>query len=339
MAPTSDEAAMARAVELAGRALGATATNPVVGAVVLDPSGVPAGEGWHRRLGGPHAEVVALAAAGDRARGGTMVVTLEPCAHTGRTGPCIDAVLAGGIRRVVYAVADPTEGGGGAATLRAAGLEVVGGVLAGEAARGNEAWLLALRLGRPFVTWKTATTLDGRIAAADGSSRWITGPRARADAHVLRGRVDAVLVGAGTVLADDPQLTVRDADGELAGRQPLRVIADRRGRVAPTARVLDGSAPTLVCAAPDPATLLADLHARDVRHVLLEGGATLAGSFVGAGLIDRVVAYVAPALLGAGPVALCGTGIATIGDARRLRVDDVALIGSDVRITARPEDG
>ncbi|PZS28874.1 MAG: bifunctional diaminohydroxyphosphoribosylaminopyrimidine deaminase/5-amino-6-(5-phosphoribosylamino)uracil reductase RibD [Pseudonocardiales bacterium] len=337
MAATSDEAAMARAVTLAARALGATATNPVVGAVVLDASGQPVGEGWHERLGGPHAEVVALAAAGDRASGGTMVVTLEPCAHTGRTGPCTEALLVAGIARVVYAVPDAAEGAGGAAVLRTAGLDVTGGVLAEEAARGNEAWLLAQRLHRPFVTWKTATTLDGRIAAADGSSRWITGPAARADAHLLRGQVDAILVGAGTVLTDDPRLTVRDVGGAPAGRQPLRVVADRRGQVKQTARVHDETAPTLITAAPDPAALLAALFGRDVRHVLLEGGATLAGSFVAAGLVDRVVAYVAPALLGAGPAVLTGIGIATIGDAVRLRIDDVTLIGPDVRITARPE--
>ncbi len=339
MTPLTDEAAMARAVLLAGRGLGATGTNPVVGAVVLDPSGEPVGEGWHQRLGGPHAEVLALAEAGDRARGGTVVVTLEPCAHTGRTPPCTAAVLAAGIGRVVYAVADPAEGAGGADALRAAGVAVIAGVLAERAARGNEAWLLAQRLGRPFVTWKVATTLDGRIAAADGTSRWITGPPARDDAHVLRRQVDAVLVGAGTVLADDPRLTVRGPGGAAARRQPLRVVADRRGRVRPPARVLDDSAPTLVCTAPDPAALLADLHGRAVRHVLLEGGATLAGAFVAAGLFDRVVAYVAPALLGDGPPALNGAGIGTIAAAHRLRVDDVALIGGDVRITARPEKG
>ncbi|MEP6696541.1 MAG: bifunctional diaminohydroxyphosphoribosylaminopyrimidine deaminase/5-amino-6-(5-phosphoribosylamino)uracil reductase RibD [Pseudonocardiales bacterium] len=335
----SDEAAMARAVHLASRGLGATSTNPVVGAVVLDAAGEPAGEGWHARRGGPHAEVVALGAAGGRAQGGTMVVTLEPCAHTGRTSPCTEAMLAAGISRMVYAVADTSTGAGGATVLRTAGVDVVAGVLADAAARGNEAWLLAERLGRPFVTWKTATTLDGRIAAADGSSRWITGPAARADAHALRGQVDAVLVGAGTVLADDPRLTARDAAGEPAGRQPLRVVADRRGRVPAGARVLDGSAPTLVCTSPDPATLLSDLYGRDVRHVLLEGGATLAGSFVRAALVDRLVAYVAPALLGGGPAALADAGITTINEACRLRIDDVALVGSDVRITARPESG
>jgi len=338
MAVIPDEAAMARAIDLAARGLGSASPNPVVGAVVLDAAGEIAGEGWHERAGGPHAEVAALTEAGPRARGGTMVVSLEPCAHTGRTGPCTQALLAAGIIRVVYAVADPTaQASGGAQVLRTAGVGVTGGVLADRAGIGNEAWLLAERLHRPFVTWKYGATLDGRIAAADGTSRWITGAAARADTHLLRAQVDAMLVGAGTVLIDDPQLTVRDADGANTPRQPLRVVADRRGRVPRTARVFDDVAPTLVSSAADPATLLAEIYEQDVRHVLLEGGATLAGSFIRDGLVDRVVAYVAPALLGAGPSALSGTGIGTIGHARRLRLDDVTQIGSDVRITARPE--
>lgn len=337
MVATTEQAMMARAVDLAARGLGSTSPNPVVGAVVLDAAGVVAGEGWHQRAGAAHAEVVALAEAGDRARGGTMVVTLEPCATTGRTGPCTDALLRAGIARVLYAVADPTEAAGGAAVLRGAGLDVVGGVLAEQASLGNEVWLLAQRLRRPFVTWKYAVTLDGRIAAADGTSRWITGAEARADTHLLRAQVDAMLVGAGTVLIDNPQLAVRDADGADTARQPLRVVADRRGRVPRSARVFDDAAPTLVTSAADPAGILAELYARGVRHVLLEGGATLAGSFVRDGLVDRVVAYVAPALLGAGPSALTGTGIGTIDHARRLRLDDVTQIGSDIRLTARPE--
>lgn len=338
MVATTEEAAMARAIDLAARGLGSTSPNPVVGAVVLDAAGQIAGEGWHERYGGAHAEVNALAAAGGRARGGTMVVSLEPCAHIGRTGPCTQALLAAGVARVLYAVADPTdEAAGGADVLRDAGVDVLGGVLAEQAALSNEAWLLAERLQRPFVTWKCGVTLDGRIAAADGTSRWITGAEARADAHIMRAQVDAMLVGAGTVLIDDPQLTARDADGANNACQPLRVVADRRGRVPRTARVFDDAAPTLVSTAADPAGLLAEIYDRGARHVLLEGGATLAGSFVRDGLVDRVVAYVAPTLLGAGPSALTGTGIATIDQARRLRLDDVTQIGSDVRIVARPE--
>lgn len=337
MVATIADAAMAHAIDLASRGLGSTSPNPVVGAVVLDAAGEIAGAGWHARYGGAHAEVAALAAAGPLARGGTMVSTLEPCATTGRTGPCTEAMLTAGIAKVVYAVADPTEAGGGAALLRGAGVEVVAGVGDEAAARGNEAWLLAQRLGRPFVTWKFGGSLDGRTAAADGTSRWITGPEARADVHALRSQVDAVLVGAGTVLADDPQLTVRDADGVAAPRQPLRVVADRRRRVPRAARIFDDTATTLASTAADPESLLAEVFARGVRHVLLEGGAILAGAFVRERLVDRVMVYVAPVLLGDGSPVMTAAGIETIGQARRLRIDDVTTIGSDVRITARPE--
>jgi diaminohydroxyphosphoribosylaminopyrimidine deaminase / 5-amino-6-(5-phosphoribosylamino)uracil reductase len=332
-----DGATMARAVELAARGLGTTSPNPVVGCVVLDAAGDLAGEGWHERAGGPHAEVNALAAAGERARGGTAYVTLEPCNHTGRTGPCAQALLRAGVARVVFAVADPGAlAGGGARTLREAGVEVVGGVLAERAERVNEAWLTSARRGRPHVLWKFAATLDGRSAAADGTSRWISSAASREQVHDLRRRVDAIVAGSGTVLADDPRLTAREPDGTPSARQPLRVVLDRRGRVPATAQVLDGSAPTLVSTAATPAALLAELHGRGVVSVLLEGGPTLAGAFLAAGLVDRVTAYVAPALLGAGPAALAGTGIATIADAVRLDVDDVTVVGGDVRLSGRP---
>ncbi|MGH8971289.1 MAG: bifunctional diaminohydroxyphosphoribosylaminopyrimidine deaminase/5-amino-6-(5-phosphoribosylamino)uracil reductase RibD [Actinomycetes bacterium] len=347
MASETETAAMRRAVELAARGQATTRPNPDVGAVVLDPAGEPVGEGWHERAGGPHAEVVALRAAGDRARGGTMVVTLEPCAHTGRTGPCTEAILDAGIRRVVHAVDDPTaQGGGGAARLCAAGVDVEGGVLADEAERVNERWLTVVRLGRPFVVWKVATTLDGRVAAADGTSRWISSPESRADAHELRAACDAIIAGVGTVLADDPQLTVRDADGRPTGPQPLRVIADTEGRTPDNAKVRDRAAETWVATAAelgrgtdgrlDLCALVAGLHARGRQQALLEGGPTLAGAFLRAGLVDRVVAYLAPALLGAGPSALSGTGITTLTDAVDLHIDDVRRVGPDVRVTARP---
>ncbi|WP_432542676.1 bifunctional diaminohydroxyphosphoribosylaminopyrimidine deaminase/5-amino-6-(5-phosphoribosylamino)uracil reductase RibD [Kineococcus sp. SYSU DK002] len=328
---------MARAVELAARGAGTTSPNPVVGAVVLAADGTVAGEGWHERAGGPHAEVGALAAAGERARGGTAYVTLEPCNHHGRTGPCAQALLRAGVARVVYAVADPgAVEGGGADTLRAAGVDVLAGVLAEEAERVNEAWLTSARRHRPHVLWKVAATLDGRAAAADGTSRWISSATSREQVHDLRRRVDAIVAGSGTVLADDPHLTARDRDGALSPRQPLRVVLDRRGRVPAGARVLDDAAPTHVSRAATPAALLAELRERGVVSVLLEGGPTLAGAFLAAGLVDRVVAYVAPVLLGAGPAALSGTGITTIADAVRLDVDEVSLVGGDVRVSGRP---
>ncbi|MFI0720294.1 bifunctional diaminohydroxyphosphoribosylaminopyrimidine deaminase/5-amino-6-(5-phosphoribosylamino)uracil reductase RibD [Streptomyces sp. NPDC021224] len=362
MATTTETDAMRRAVALSARALGATAPNPVVGCVILDDAGKPVGEGWHRRAGGPHAEIHALEAAGPAARGGTAVVTLEPCNHTGRTGPCAVALVEAGVARVVYAVADPSPAAsGGAATLRAAGIDVEGGLLAAEAEAVNAAWLTSVRRGRPYVLWKYAATLDGRIAAADGSSRWITSAESRADVHRLRARADAVVVGSGTLLADDPHLAVRGVEGAV---QPLRVVVDTRARIRPGARVLDDAAPTLVAVAKDADTahldtldgpetvrlpygpgptrgldvtaLLAELHARGVRSVLLEGGPTLAGAFVAAGAVDTVVGYLAPALLGAGPGALGPAGISTLAQALRLDVTDVARLGPDLRITAVP---
>ncbi|WP_369205297.1 bifunctional diaminohydroxyphosphoribosylaminopyrimidine deaminase/5-amino-6-(5-phosphoribosylamino)uracil reductase RibD [Streptomyces sp. PU-14G] len=356
---------MRRALALAARGLGSTSPNPVVGCVVLDRAGRVVGEGWHQRAGGPHAEVHALAEAGDDARGGTAVVTLEPCDHTGRTGPCSQALVDAGVSRVVYAVSDPSPGAaGGARTLAAAGVDVEGGLLADEAAAGNVAWLTSVLHGRPHVTWKYAATLDGRTAAADNSSRWITSAEARADVHRLRAESDAVLVGSGTARADDPHLAVRGVPGAV---QPLRVVVDTEAAaVGPGARVLDTAAPTLVAVAQgadaaaleaalrgaegeaallrsprapegpglDLAALLAALHARGVCSVLLEGGATLAGAFVAAGLVDRVVGYLAPVLLGAGPPALGEAGISTIAQALRLTVSDTVRLGPDLRITA-----
>ncbi|MEU5978083.1 bifunctional diaminohydroxyphosphoribosylaminopyrimidine deaminase/5-amino-6-(5-phosphoribosylamino)uracil reductase RibD [Streptomyces sp. NPDC047315] len=359
MATTADITAMRRAVALAARGLGATSPNPVVGCVVTDASGTVVGEGYHQRAGGPHAEVHALRAAGDRARGGTAYVTLEPCNHTGRTGPCARALIDAGVDRVVYAVGDPNpQATGGAATLRTAGVTVEGGLLAAEAEAGNTAWLTSVRTGRPHVVWKYAATLDGRIAAADRTSRWITSPEARADVHRLRAEADAVVVGSGTLNADDPHLAVRGVEGAT---QPLRVVLDTHATIRPDARVLDAAAPTLVAVGADADTgeipgadvvrlpadpdtgaalsvpaLLAELHARGVRSVLLEGGPTLAGAFVAAGAVDKVVGYLAPVLLGAGPAALGGAGISTIAQALRLDMTEAVRIGPDLRITAVP---
>lgn len=346
-------AAMRRAITLAALGLGSTSPNPVVGCVIVNASGEIVGEGYHQRAGGPHAEVHALRAAGEQARGATALVTLEPCNHTGRTGPCAQALIDAGITRVVYAVGDPSPTAtGGAQRLRTAGVDVRAGLLKDEAAAGNAAWLTSVRLGRPHVTWKYAATLDGRIAAADGSSRWITSAEARADVHRLRAECDAVVVGSGTQRADDPHLAVRGIEGAV---QPLRVVVDTNGTaVEPGARVLDDAAPTLVAVAEnvisegpaetvrlpradgglDIPALLDVLHARGVRSVLLEGGPTLAGAFVVAGAVDRVVAYLAPVLLGAGPAALIGGGITTITEALRLDVSETVRIGPDLRVTA-----
>ncbi|MCW2684157.1 MAG: ribD [Blastococcus sp.] len=329
---------MARARELGAGVLGTTSPNPAVGAVILDRDGHPVGEGATQPPGGPHAEVVALGRAGGRARGGTALVTLEPCAHTGRTGPCVDALLAAGIARVVVAVPEPTElAGGGAARLRAAGVDVEVGIGTAEAEAGALAgWLTGVREQRPFVVWKTAATLDGRVAAADGTSRWITGEQARAAVHRLRATCDAVVVGSGTVLIDDPQLTVRDEQGRDADRQPLRVVVDRRARVPAAARVLDDAAPTHVSRAATPADLLAELFARDVRRVLLEGGPTLAAAFLRSGLVDEALVHLAPTLLGTGPALVGDLGISTIADALSLSIVEVTPLGGDVQLRLRP---
>ncbi|WP_137990564.1 bifunctional diaminohydroxyphosphoribosylaminopyrimidine deaminase/5-amino-6-(5-phosphoribosylamino)uracil reductase RibD [Streptomyces vilmorinianum] len=356
MATPADIDAMRRAITLAARGLGSTSPNPVVGCVILDASGHQVGEGFHQRAGGPHAEIHALRAAGVLARGGTAYVTLEPCNHTGRTGPCAQALIEAGVSRVVYAVGDPNpQATGGADTLRAAGVEVVPGFLAAEAEAGNIAWLTSVRLGRPFVLWKYAATLDGRIAAADGTSRWITSAESRADVHRLRAEADAVVVGSGTARADDPHLAVRGIEGAV---QPLRVVVDTEASaVRPGARILDDAAPTLIAIAEDAETDLPDvvrlpraerglsvpalldaLHERGVRSVLLEGGPTLAGAFVAAGAVDKVVGYLAPVLLGGGPNALAEAGITTITEAFRLDVTETVRIGPDLRITATPKE-
>lgn len=327
---------MARALELAARGPIAD-PNPRVGCVIVAPTPqgpVIVGEGSHAGAGTPHAEVVALAQAGERARGATAYVTLEPCAHTGRTGPCAQALIDAGIAEVVYAAADPNPAAaGGAQQLTEAGVRVRRDLNAPEQAGAlNALWALAVCRARPVVTWKFAATLDGRSAAADGTSAWITSPKARADVARLRAECGAIVIGTGTALADDPHLTVRTPTGELAERQPLRVVMGQRP-LPEAARVCDQAAPTLLWPGHDPAALLTELHARGVRHVWLEGGPSLAAAFWRAGLVDRVIAYLAPALLGAGRAAVADLGIDTIADTARLTLTDVTVIGPDVRLT------
>lgn len=329
---------LAAAMTLAGAAAegvrGTTAPNPPVGCVVLDADGVVAGVGATVPAGGPHAEVIALRAAGARARGGTAVVTLEPCNHHGRTPPCTEALLAAGVAAVHYAVADPTpQAAGGAEHLARHGVTITRDPAETVRRAALRAWLHRQRSGRPHLTYKFAATLDGRTAAADGTSRWITGEAARAEVHAERARLDAVVVGTGTVLADDPWLTARLPDGSLAPRQPLRVVVGTRA-IPAASRVLDDAAETLLVRTRDPHEVLAALALCD--DVLLEGGPTLAGVFARAGLIDRVLAYLAPTLLGAGTPALGDAGVATIGDALRFELEDVQPLGPDLRISAVP---
>ncbi len=292
-------------------------------------------EGYHRGAGTPHAEIDALNRAGDRARGTTAVVTLEPCNHTGRTGPCSQALVVAGVARVVYAQTDPNPlAAGGAETLRAEGIDVEHGLLADEARVVNRFWTFAVEQGRPFVTWKFAATLDGRSAAADGTSRWVSSAASRTDTHRLRGLADVILAGTGTVLVDDPELTVRDADNHPLPQQPLRAVMGLR-EIPADRRILNDVAETVVLPTRDPATALAELFERDRRHVFLEGGPTLGAAFLKAGLVDEVVAYVAPMLLGAGLNAVADLGVTTIADAVRFDVVDISVIGEGNEANAR----
>ena len=333
----TEQAAMRRALALAASPGVPLGPNPRVGCVLLDRDGLVVAEGFHRGAGSPHAEVDALTRAGETARGATAVVTLEPCNHTGRTGPCAQALIRAGVRRVVVAQRDTNPVAvGGVETLRAAGVEVVTGILVDEAREHNRVWTFAVEHGRPFVTWKVAATLDGRVAAADGGSRWVSSPAARLDSHRLRTVVDTMLVGSNTVAIDDPHLTARDPEGRPLARQPLRAVMGERELDA-TRRIFDDAAETVCLRTRDPEAALKQLHARDRQHVLLEGGPTLAGAFVSAGLVDEVVAYVAPMLLGAGRSAAGDLGITAIRDALHLPVTDVTVLeplnaGDDVNV-------
>lgn len=328
-------AAMRLAIERAERVKGATYPNPPVGAVILDPGGEVAGVGGTEPAGGPHAEVVALRRAGNLAAGGTAVVTLEPCNHHGRTPPCVDALLTAGVSTVVYAVADPNPiAADGAARLADAGVEVVSGVLADAVAGGTlREWLHKQRTGLPHVTWKYAASVDGRSAAADGTSRWITSEAARADVHRRRAAADAIIVGTGTVIADDPTLTARLPDGGLADRQPLRVVVGER-EISSEANVLNDDSRTMLIRTRDPHEVIKALA--DRTDVLLEGGPTLAGAFLRAGVVDRILAYVAPILLGGPVTAVENIGVPTIARALRWRYDGVEQIGPDVLLSLVP---
>ncbi len=337
----AERTAMLRALQLAATPGVPLGPNPRVGCVLLDDDGTEVAEGFHRGAGGPHAEVEALRAAGEAARGTTAVVTLEPCNHTGRTGPCAQALLEAGVRRVVFAQSDTNPVAlGGAETLRAAGVEVEGGLLQDRARGLNRAWTFAVEHGRPFVTWKFATTLDGRSAADDGTSRWVSSRAARLDTHRLRGLCDTMLVGTNTVEVDDPELTVRDELDEPLAVQPLRAVMGLRD-LGPDRRVLNDRAETVHLRTRDPQEALAALFARDRQHVFLEGGPTLAAAFLRAGLVDEVVTYVAPMLLGTGRNAVADLGIGTIADALHLKVGDITVVGTgsetNVRLTMSPQ--
>ena len=359
---------MRRALDLAREGLGLARPNPMVGAVVVS-DGKIVGEGWHEGPGTPHAEIMALERAGDGARASTLYVSLEPCAHRGRTGPCAPAVADAGVVRVVAAVQDPTPkvDGRGFAHLRERGIAVASGVLADEGNDLIRGFAHHFRTGRPFVTLKLAASLDGKIAARDGSSTWITSEESRRDAHVLRAGSGAVMVGAGTAVADRPRLTVR-LDG-YRGRQPLRVVMDSSGRTPPDGPLFDGSAPTLIVtsrrAGEDVRRAWADGGAEvlvgpgdravglghildhlgsepyEIQDLLIEGGSSLAWSAVEEGVVDRLVLYLAPKLIGgeSAPGIVGGKGFDTLAGALGLRIRSVDRLGPDVRIEGEPTPG
>lgn len=324
---------MRRALALAARGP-ATGVNPQVGCVLVNDMGEIVAEGWHRGAGTAHAEVDALSKVAD-AHGLTAYVTLEPCNHTGRTGPCSVALIEAGVSRVVYSVADPNpQAVGGADRLRAAGVTVDGGVLADDTEELLRPWLTAVRLGRPFVTVKWASSLDGRAAAADGTSQWITGTAARQHVHERRALADAIVVGTGTALADDPSLTARGEAGELTEHQPVAVVIGERA-VPADAKLRSHPAGLVETGSRDLEKVLGDLYARDIRRVFVEGGPTLASAFIAAGLVDEYLIYLAPTLIGGPRVAITDLGIATIADQQHLTVESLDRLGDDIVIIAR----
>lgn len=358
-ADATDRAYMARALQLAARGLYGADPNPRVGCVLVKDGRV-AGEGWHARAGGPHAEAAALAAAGAEARDADCYVTLEPCNHTGRTGPCTEALIAAGVKRVVAAVADPNPGvaGGGLARLEAAGVATQCGLMAAQAEALNPGFFRRGRQGRPWVRLKMAASMDGRTALASGESRWITGEAARADVQRLRARSSAILTGIGTVLADDPRLNVRIE----TPRQPARVILDAEARTPPAARLFQGGGPVFLAHADDrepPVSLarrcralpvarddgglaldavMAALADLELNELHVEAGATLGGALVRAGLVDELVVYLAPALLGhEGRPLVEIPGIDSMADRLDWRWHEVRRIGDDLRLTLRPK--
>lgn len=351
---------MARALQLAKRGLYTSDPNPRVGCVIVQ-NGQIVGEGWHQRAGEAHAEINALAVAGLQARGATAYVTLEPCCHHGRTPPCSAALVKAGIARVVAAMPDPNPrvASQGIAELEKAGIRVDTGLLQAESERQNPGFIARMARGRPYLRVKLAASLDGRTALANGQSKWITGEAARADVQHLRARSSAILTGIGTVLADDPSLTVRDFNID---RQPLRVVVDAQLRMQPTARMLNLPGTTLIVTGEEHVKnaaalrtagaevlglplvserinlklLLEHLATREVNEVLVEAGATLCGELLHAGLVDELVLYLAPHLLGSGARGLFTIpGLEDMADRIMLSIEDVRAIGSDWRVTAK----
>ncbi|WP_250459180.1 bifunctional diaminohydroxyphosphoribosylaminopyrimidine deaminase/5-amino-6-(5-phosphoribosylamino)uracil reductase RibD [Microbulbifer litoralis] len=369
---SSPRALMARAIQLAERGLYTTMPNPRVGCVIADGDGAIVGEGWHRRAGLPHAEIEALDAAGGRARGATVYVTLEPCSHTGKTGPCAEALIGAGVAKVVYGMQDPNPSvaGSGLQKLRDAGIEVEGPLLEEQCRALNPGFIKRMTLGLPLVRSKSAMSLDGRTGMASGESKWVTGPAARADVQRLRARSCAIVTGVDTVRFDNPNMNVRademaleaQAAAEAAAVQPLRVIVDSRLRTPARAFILQGDAPTLVVtteaaeasrrerlekagaevlALPadsdgrvDLLALLRELARRQCNEILVESGATLSGEFLYRGHIDELIVYMAPKLLGSSARPLFELPIERMGSVLPITITEMHAVGHDWRITA-----
>ena len=331
--------AMQRAIALAEKGLGKTAPNPIVGAVIIDAAGNVVGEGFHDRVNSPdHAEVVAIKAAGNKSVGATIVVTLEPCNHTGTTGPCVQVIIDAGITTVVFAVTDPNESAaGGAAALRAAGITVVEGVLKDEAAFSNRAWLMKIRKNRPFFTWKVAATLDGKVAAADGTSKWISNELSRADVQVLRRQADAILVGSNTVITDDPHLIPR-GDFPGYGANPIRVICGEQ-ELPTDAKVFDDAAKTVVVKSKDLDVLVEKLNELGINHVFVEAGPTLGSAMLDGCLLDELIMYQAPTLLGTGKHFFAFDYPTTITDQMRMDHLSTQVLDGDVKSVYRIRNG
>jgi diaminohydroxyphosphoribosylaminopyrimidine deaminase/5-amino-6-(5-phosphoribosylamino)uracil reductase len=324
---------MQRAITLSENGLGRTAPNPIVGAVIIGTDGSVIAEGFHDRAScADHAEVVALKIAGDKARGATMYVTLEPCNHTGATAPCTQAIIDAGIKSVVYAVADPNPvAAGGAAVLKAAGIDVVAGVGVDEVTHSNRAWLTKIIKGRPFITWKVAATLDGKVAASDGTSQWITNEASRGDVQKVRRTVDAIMVGTQTVIADNPHLVPHDG---AAIKNPLRIVCGTQ-ELPKGAQVFDSAAPTKVIASKDLEVVAAELLATGVNHILLESGPTLATALLQAGMLDELMLYQGASVLGAGKSFIADFGITTVNNAMSMQRISTETFGDDVKSVYR----
>jgi diaminohydroxyphosphoribosylaminopyrimidine deaminase/5-amino-6-(5-phosphoribosylamino)uracil reductase len=324
---------MQRAIALSENGLGRTAPNPIVGAVIVAADGTVIAEGFHDRASSPdHAEVVALKIAGDKARGATMYVTLEPCNHTGTTAPCTQAIIDAGIKSVVYAVSDPNPvAAGGAAVLKAAGIEVIAGVGVDEATHSNRAWLTKIIKGRPFISWKVAATLDGKVAASDGTSQWITNEASRGDVQKVRRTVDAIMVGTQTVIADNPHLVPHDG---AAIKNPLRIVCGTQ-ELPKGAQVFDSAAPTKVIASKDLEVVAAELLATGVNHILLESGPTLATALLQAGMLDELMLYQGASVLGAGKSFIADFGITTVNNAMSMQRISTETFGDDVKSVYR----